>query len=196
MSSVKAWLVTILLVAPSLAVAGSPPCAGDCNGDGEVGVNELIKGVNIFLGSVDVSQCPAVDSNGNGTVAINELVQAVNSALRGCSGGGATLADVQAIFSARCAVPGCHIPPFPANDLDLTEGAAFDQTVGVEPFNPNAVAAGIVRVDPGDALNSYVLIKVSGPPPELGSQMPLFADPLSDSEVRTIREWIDGGALP
>ncbi len=65
---------------------GVPPigCAGDCNGDGSVAINELITGVNIALGSAQVSSCPSFDVNGDGNVAINELIAAVNNALNGC----------------------------------------------------------------------------------------------------------------
>lgn len=62
----------------------SPSCTGDCNGDGEVTINELIGGVNIALGSAPLSQCPAFDANGDGNVAINELIAAVGAALEGC----------------------------------------------------------------------------------------------------------------
>jgi len=61
-----------------------PACVGDCDGDGEVAINELVTAVNIALGVFDVSQCPSADADGNGTVSINELVQAVNNALDGC----------------------------------------------------------------------------------------------------------------
>jgi YVTN family beta-propeller protein len=60
-------------------------CAGDCNGDGTVGINELIIGVNIALGTQPASACTAVDVDGNGMVTINELVRAVSSALNGCT---------------------------------------------------------------------------------------------------------------
>ena len=59
-------------------------CAGDCNGDGAVAINELITGVNIALGSAQVTSCPSFDGNGDGNVAINELIAAVNNALNGC----------------------------------------------------------------------------------------------------------------
>jgi len=62
-------------------------CPGDCNGDGEVTINELIIGVNIALGSASIDDCPAFDLNGNGTVEINELIAAVNIALNGCEAG-------------------------------------------------------------------------------------------------------------
>jgi len=59
-------------------------CAGDCNADGQVAINELIVGVNIALGSSPVSACPSFDGNSDGEVAINELIAAVNVALNGC----------------------------------------------------------------------------------------------------------------
>ena len=59
-------------------------CAGDCNGDGSVAINELITGVNIALGSSPVTSCPSFDTNSDGMVAINELIAAVNNALGSC----------------------------------------------------------------------------------------------------------------
>ena len=61
-----------------------PTCPGDCNGDGEVTINELITAVNIALGSQQVSACQAADTSHDGSVTINELISAVNSALNGC----------------------------------------------------------------------------------------------------------------
>jgi cysteine-rich repeat protein len=66
------------------SAAAQAQCAGDCNGDGEVAINELITGVNIALGSAPLSACAAIDINGDGDVAINELIAAVNNALNGC----------------------------------------------------------------------------------------------------------------
>ncbi len=65
-------------------VPGGSSCVGDCNGDGQAAINELIRGVNINLGNADVSTCTAMDGNGDGNVAINELIQAVNNSLNGC----------------------------------------------------------------------------------------------------------------
>jgi hypothetical protein len=61
-----------------------PACAGDCNQDGSVTVDELIKGVNIALGTTSVDACSSFDANGDGAVTINELIAAVNRALNGC----------------------------------------------------------------------------------------------------------------
>ena len=60
------------------------PCAGDCNGDSAVTVDELILGVNIALGAVDPMLCTPMDANRDGEVTIDELIQATNRALNGC----------------------------------------------------------------------------------------------------------------
>lgn len=61
-----------------------PLCVGDCDGNGVVSINELIRGVNIALGQAAVSTCLAMDRDGDGRVVISELVAAVNNALAGC----------------------------------------------------------------------------------------------------------------
>jgi hypothetical protein len=71
----------------SIRLQGEPEpvvCAGDCDGDGDVTVNELIIGVNIALGSQPVERCEAVDDNEDGVCTVNELIRAVNAALGGC----------------------------------------------------------------------------------------------------------------
>ncbi len=61
------------------------PCNGDCDGDGQVTVAELIRIVRIGLDLQPVSDCPAADRNDDGAVAIAELIAAVNRALNGCT---------------------------------------------------------------------------------------------------------------
>jgi hypothetical protein len=62
----------------------SAQCAGDCDGGGTVGVNELVLGTSIALGQAALTRCVALDRDGNVRVTVNELVEAVNAALRGC----------------------------------------------------------------------------------------------------------------
>lgn len=70
---------------PTLSPTSTPrPCVGDCNGDAQVTVNELITMVNIALGNSPVSACAAGDANGDGAITINEIIAAVNNALNGC----------------------------------------------------------------------------------------------------------------
>ena len=59
-------------------------CAGDCDGDGTVGIAEVITGVGIILGDLPLARCAALDVDGNGEVRIEELIAAVNAALSGC----------------------------------------------------------------------------------------------------------------
>jgi hypothetical protein len=66
------------------ATATVPPCAGDCNRDRTVGLNELITGVDIALGSAPLARCPNVDRNEDGAVTIDELVGAVDQSIDGC----------------------------------------------------------------------------------------------------------------
>ncbi len=63
-----------------------PLCAGDCDGDGLVSINELISGVNIALTGGETALCPAMDGDGNQRIAINELIAAVQNALTPCGG--------------------------------------------------------------------------------------------------------------
>ena len=83
---IRSWrLIIALLLGLGVAHTADAQCTGDCNGDGTVAINELITGVNIALGSAQVSSCPSFDVNSDGTVAINELIAAVNNALNGCT---------------------------------------------------------------------------------------------------------------
>lgn len=60
-------------------------CVGDCDGNGQVAVSELVLGTNIALGQAEMSRCQPLDRDADGTAEVNELVEAVNAALRGCS---------------------------------------------------------------------------------------------------------------
>jgi hypothetical protein len=82
-------------VQPSPTPTATPPptatatpvvggCSADCNGDGTVQIDELVRAVNIALGSTALDVCTAADRNGNGSVTIDELLAAVNAALSGC----------------------------------------------------------------------------------------------------------------
>jgi hypothetical protein len=60
------------------------PCAGDCNDDGTVTVDEILTMVNIALGNTPVTACDVGDANHDGQVAVDEILTAVNNALNGC----------------------------------------------------------------------------------------------------------------
>lgn len=182
------------------ATAEPAGCAGDCDGNGMVTIAELVGGVASALGNG--TPCAALDRNGDGKVTIGELVAAVAATLEGCpqratptATSVVTLADIQAaILSPRCAIPTCHDSAIATGGLVLEGGASYDQLVGVEPMVEAARDAGQLRVDPGDPSNSFLLIKLTGPPLGQGGRMPLTGALLSDEEVELVRAWIAGGA--
>lgn len=70
------------LVTPALGAN----CPGDCDGNGQVTVDEIITAVNIALGAAAVEDCGAADTDGDGQVTVDEIVAAVDAALNGCGG--------------------------------------------------------------------------------------------------------------
>lgn len=59
-------------------------CLGDCDGSGEVTVEELVAMVNVALGTQPSSNCAAGDGDGSGEITVEEIIGAVNAALSGC----------------------------------------------------------------------------------------------------------------
>lgn len=59
-------------------------CPGDCNGDGMVTVDEIVRIVSIALGTANIDTCLAADIDGSGSVTVDEIVTAVSNALNGC----------------------------------------------------------------------------------------------------------------
>lgn len=64
-----------------LRSVGGPVLVGDCNRNGQVAIDELIRGVNIALGSAPVSECTPFDRVADGRVSVDELVRGVRNAL-------------------------------------------------------------------------------------------------------------------
>jgi len=62
------------------------PCVGDCDNDSAISIDELVVGVRIALGEVDLTDCPSFDFDMDGEVTIDELLQGVRAALLGCRG--------------------------------------------------------------------------------------------------------------
>jgi hypothetical protein len=189
---------------PTPTPTREPPtlCVGDCNEDGTVSIDELITAVNLVLDPSDPSLCRSFDPNGDGVITIAELIQMVNSALDGCDAGPtptatrpATFAEIQrAIFQPRCAIATCHDDTSESGDLNLTADDAYEALFNVPPDIELAANRGLLRVDDFDPDNSFLLIKLIGPPVGEGSRMPLVGDPLSAEEIQLIRDWITAGA--
>ncbi len=71
---------------PSLTPSptASPRCPADCNGDGVITASELVTGVDVSLGTIDLDTCPSLDANHDGRITVDELAGGVGEALRGC----------------------------------------------------------------------------------------------------------------
>jgi hypothetical protein len=103
--------------------------------------------------------------------------------------------DIQrTIFNVSCISGPCHSSTSQQGNLVLEEGVSYGRLVGVAPFNSAARAAGLQRVVPGDADQSFLLIKLTGPSPPEGSRMPLGFPALSSTDIAKIRAWILAGA--
>jgi hypothetical protein len=64
--------------------AAAQMCEGDCDGNGMVGIAELVLGVDIALGLAAADQCVRFDLDGDGRVLVYELIAAVRRSLQGC----------------------------------------------------------------------------------------------------------------
>lgn len=74
---------------PSSTATPSPTaspirCTGDCDGSGEVTVDELLILVNIALGNRPLNACAGADTDGSNEIEITEILAAVNNLLSGC----------------------------------------------------------------------------------------------------------------
>ena len=84
------------------------------------------------------------------------------------SGGSAYDVIQQEIFNQHCLSAGCHNSLNQAGNLNLTAGASYGDLVNVVPENPLAAANGLLRVTPFDPNNSFLIVKLEGPPPGEG----------------------------
>ncbi len=98
--------------------------------------------------------------------------------------------DVQEVFERRgCTASSCH-GAGAVFDLDLRRGNAYGHLVRIRAFGDTTR----IRVIPGDAENSYLIVKLENRQ-TAGRQMPLGGAPLSTTDLKTIRRWIQDGAV-
>src|SRR5690606_18077686 len=83
----------------------------------------------------------------------------------------------------------CHTGASAPLGLRLDEGASYALLVNA----PSAEVEGVLRVDPGNPDDSYLIRKLEGTA-EVGGRMPLNAPALPASTIAIIRQWIVEGA--
>lgn len=100
--------------------------------------------------------------------------------------------DLQPVFTARCAIGGCHTVAENRIGLILATGYTYNSTVNV----PSVLGAPLLRVKPGDHANSFLWLAIQADSllhPNV-PQMPLAAQPLTPNMIQNIANWIDDGA--
>lgn len=113
------------------------------------------------------------------------------------SGSGSAFDQIQTeIFNVHCLNAGCHNAQSQAGALNLTPGASYAALIDVVPDNPAAAADGLLRVEPFDPSNSFLLVKLTAPSAAEGARMPLGMPALSQSDIAMIEAWILDGAPP
>ena len=112
----------------------------------------------------------------------------------GGNGGPTLLDDIQPIFTATCALSGCHVGSNPEEGLNLSAGQTFANIVNV----PSRQLPSMDRVTPSRPDSSYLVLKLTGMHLDAGGsgvQMPKGGTPLSMDQLGTIGRWILNGAL-
>lgn len=110
---VLALLLTIALEGPAMPAWA---CACDCDGSGEVTIDEILTGLNIALGERPPGDCVVCDADQSGAVEVDEVVAAVNAALSGCPATPTPSVPSPTLTSVATPTPGLVATPiFPAS---------------------------------------------------------------------------------
>lgn len=167
--------VSWLVVAPEVAKG---VCAGDCDGDGRITVDELMTGISISLGETPAADCAAIDVDRDDQVGVNELVGAVAWALEGCNTevtddvAASVLATTRALtdFAAEMLIAVNSANNFSGGGASLggSGGAVFSECpiAGTEQRTceqlDDAIAQIPIRLDNCTYMTAGVIVSISG----------------------------------
>ncbi len=124
------WVIFLFCaVALGLSTAQAV-CVGDCNGDNEVSVDEIVVAVNIALGAAGPGSCPAADADGDGAVVIEEILRAVVAALEGCPAATPTPTTVPTTPTPKATTPELPTPTptLPASPTSTASASPTEAT--------------------------------------------------------------------
>ena len=101
-----------------------------------------------------------------------------------------SLAQLQAdIFTPICSQ--CHAGSNAPQGLRLdSEDNSYNHLVN----QASQEVPQLLRVDPGNPDDSYIVRKIEGAPGIVGGQMPLGGPPLQAEQIQMLRDWISNGA--
>lgn len=101
-----------------------------------------------------------------------------------------TFTEIQTqIFNNSCAQSGCHSGGSPQAGMDLS-APAYDDIVNV----PSSQQPSLLRIDPGNSDDSYLIRKLEGGPGITGQRMPFGGPFLDQATIDRMRAWVDEGA--
>ena len=98
--------------------------------------------------------------------------------------------DIAPVLQNRCAT--CHLTGQEAGNMALHSGGAYASIVNVP-----SVESKLLRIKPGFAEQSYLMLKLEGKHLDAGGsgqRMPLAQSPLDEATLQKVRDWIMGGA--
>ena len=138
-------------------------CAGDCNGDRLVTVDELVAAVRVALGESAENACASFDGDGDGSVSVNELVTLVVNALVGCIemdlSGVVGVYDAQASGSTRGGPGLAVIERRGNNNLRIDADFGIGESLG---FDARQVAHGRFELAGGGITAGDLAYRVQG----------------------------------
>ena len=99
--------------------------------------------------------------------------------------------SIQQVFTASCALSNCHAGSTPQQGMSLADArTSWLAVVGVA----SNQRPQFQRIEPGDSLDSYVVMKLRNDPRKGGQPMPLGAYPLDPALVLRVAAWAQAGA--
>lgn len=99
----------------------------------------------------------------------------------------ATQSAVIEIFSRSCAQVGCHAGSDAQMGMRLEREFFEAHTVG----EASMERPDLLLISPGKPDSSYLMMKVTGHEDIVGAPMPFTGDPLTQSEIQSIHDWIE-----
>lgn len=195
------------------AIRSHLPMRGDADEDESITLTDAIRILQyLFTGGEEIHCRAMADANHDEEVDLTDAIYILNFLFLGGENPG-DLTEEEAegceeeeelsfeslyenLFSASCAFSSCHSSQARKGDLSLASiEDARAELVGIAAANETADSAGMLRVDPGNPDNSFLLRKLLGPGPGEGNRMPANSStPLSDNVTGAVREWILAGA--
>ena len=202
-------LLALALCSPLWSHEGvdHPLARGDANGDDLRQVTDAILILEyVFLGGEEPSCLAQIDVNDDDRADLSDAIFLLLFLFSGGPEPGnlpeeeadacldleeLSFANIhEMVFARSCSFSSCHSQEAQRGGLSLeTLDDAYAYLVSAEPQNTAAYDAGLLRVDPGQPDNSFLLRKVTEPAPGEGNRMPANSStPLSDATVSGIRE--------